>query len=156
LKDATFVSPLENSYFDNYDFDNHVKQYYDDRFFYYFGSEHHHQVDIFLARNEATYNDRRSMFNIKTHDIFYTVDKFNNKMRETQEDELLLLRFFLDPNVISYNEESLSLTEALSRLGGFYGILTLIGRFIASYFSNKLMVYSLLKQLYQIDVFKEK
>jgi hypothetical protein len=54
----------------------------------------------------------------------------------------------MDPKYFVYNRKVYSILEALGDVGGLYQMLFLIGLLIVSFFSKRLFVSSILKEIY--------
>ena len=82
---------------------------------------------------------------------FVNVDRVDQKIRDSRNDNLLTIRFVKDYNYDSYERQVFSLLDLFGNLGGLFEVLFILGGLTVGSFIDKLFHYSIISSFYQVD-----
>ena len=160
----TFSLALTNSYFDYLDYtpksedvnvytqNGILKQYIDDRFFFDIDSYRSKKANILLQKSSIELQD--DYIQLGQFDEIPFVELQNSHFYETQynhtERQLGIFYLRFDSQYSVYTRRIYSIMDFLGDIGGMYSSLFFFGYISVSFFSHRLFISAILKQLYQV------
>ena len=87
---------------------------------------------------------------LSSDDSFVSIESFQNVLKKEYKNKLFVATFRRDSKSITYQRTVMSFLDVCGLIGGVNEILRLVGSFIVSSISGKILVSSLLSALYQV------
>eukprot|EP00347_Sterkiella_histriomuscorum_P023757 403333491 len=146
-----------NQYFDFQDFSSPVKQYIDDSLFWELDTRINRMANFYIQKQEAQLQDdllqlgqKKSLkfaqvSNQRTYDDFY----------DEAAGEFVAMYIRYDYRYDIYNRQVYSILVLLGDIGGLQQSLYTLGFLMIGFFSHRIFVSSILKQIYQIKYWQD-
>lgn len=150
LEGSGMIIVPKNSYVDFDDFDSPVKTYYDDKFMYNYETGRCWYIDLLLNKNLAEIDDRLIPIGNVQQEEFYSAEQ-SKLWTFPSDDWLFYSRISLSNQRSTYKRSVFSILDYFGKVGGIKEIMLIFGGMIAGLFTDKLMKYSILSELYQVD-----
>ena len=87
---------------------------------------------------------------LSSDDSFVSIESFQNVLKKESNSRLFVATFRRDPKSITYQRTVMSFLDVCGLIGGVNEIYRLVGSFLVSSISGKILVSSLLSALYQV------
>ncbi|CAI2359482.1 unnamed protein product [Moneuplotes crassus] len=157
VKASRFSMAIVNTVVDLKDYKKPVQYMIDDGLFWELVPDFRKKTDIFLRKNEASFEDNYVQLGFPKEEEFYQVAETNDRFEsESSKGDMLSIYLRIDKITDTYERQIYSIGELLGQAGGFYGALVGIGSVFLFIFSERLFVSSVLRKIYQIDSWQEK
>lgn len=147
---------IVNTVVDLKNYVNPIQYMIDDGLFWELTPGLRKKTDVFVRKNEASFEDTYIQLGFPEEKEFYQVAESSSRFEsESADGDLLSIYFRFDKTSDIYERKIYSLGELIGQAGGFYTLLSLIGSFLLFIFSERLFVSSILSKIYQIDTWQE-
>lgn len=144
-----------NTYFDGGDYVLPVKTFLDSSLYSYVTFDFTKAHDIYLVHDTAETEDSYfSFFGGSTIYKFLAIDKFQDYFKYNDNQDLIHFTFFMSNKTSTSYRSTLNIFDILGIAGGFASILALIFGIFVNYIVEKMYVYNLNADLYQVDLSK--
>ena len=145
---------IVNTYFDQDDYTNPIKTYVEDGLEYNGLNSYQSQAKFYFQKNDAEMlDDYFSIFPSPQQKSFFRLASKNNLLSYST-DEIITISFLKSNQKQTIERSVFTFLDLLGVLGGIFGILSMFGGFFVSIFEDKMVNYSILSKLYQVDTMK--
>ncbi|CAI2385568.1 unnamed protein product [Moneuplotes crassus] len=157
IKKSRFSIAIVNAIVNLKDYKNPIQHMIDDGLYWELIPNFRKKTDIFLRKNEASFEDNYVQLGFPQEAEFYQVAETTDRLEsESTEGDMLSIYLRIDKITDIYERQIYSIGELLGQTGGFYGALIGFGSLFLTIFSERLFVSSVLRKIYQIDSWQEK
>ncbi|CAI2359077.1 unnamed protein product [Moneuplotes crassus] len=156
IKDSRFSIAIVNTVVDLKNYGKPIQYMIDDGLFWELTPGIRKKTDVFVRKNDASFEDNYVQLGFPEEKEFYqVVDSSDRFEAESSSGDLLSIYFRFDKTSDIYERKIYSLGELIGQAGGFYTVLALFGSILLFIFSERLFVSSILSRIYQIDRWQE-
>ncbi|CAI2358867.1 unnamed protein product [Moneuplotes crassus] len=156
VKDSRFSMAIVNTVVDLKNYQKPIQYMIDDGLFWELTPGIRKKTDVFIRKNEASFEDNYVQLGFPQEKEFYQVAESTDRFEsESSQGDILSIYFRFDKTSDIYERKIYSLGELIGQAGGFYTLLSLVGSILLFIFSERLFVSSILAKIYQIDKWQE-
>ena len=157
MEDSVFKMYTINAYFDNEDIQNPIKKYLQEIDVAPLTPEVSQNIFIDVNKNKAELKDSWFLSSYSEETEFYTNTYRSSYATGLDQHDgyLLSVRFMLDGKMNIYERTAFNILELIGLLGGVYEIIELVLKLLLSSLSQKILLNSLLTNLYHVRSPKE-
>ena len=156
MKDSKFSMAILNTVIDMKNYKNPIQHMIDDGLFWELTPNMRKKTNVFIRKNEATFEDSFIQLGFPKEENFYQVINTKDSFEaETSKGDVLAIYLRFDKTSDIYERKIYSLGELIGQAGGFYGALIGFGSLLLFIFSERLFVSAILEKIYQIDTWQE-
>ncbi|CAI2387803.1 unnamed protein product [Moneuplotes crassus] len=157
IKDSRFSLAIVNTVVDLKNYKEPLQYIIDDGFYWELTPNIRKKTDIFIRKNEATFQDDYIQLGFPDEREFYQVATSQDRFEaESSKGDVLSIYWRFDKTSDVYERRIYSIGDLLGQAGGFYGSFIGIGSIFLFIFSERLFVASILRKIYQIDTWQER
>lgn len=157
MKDSRFSLAIVNTVVDLKNYQEPLQYVIDDGFYWELTPNMRKKTDIFIRKNEATFQDDYVQLGFPNEKEFYQVASSQDRFEaESSKGDVLSIYWRFDKTSDVYERRIYSIGDLLGQAGGFYGSFIGIGSIFLFIFSERLFVASILRKIYQIDTWQER
>ena len=147
----TFSFAFVNTYLDFLSYDKPVRQFLDDSLFFHIESQREKKANFYVMKAEIQLEDDLIQLGQGANDIFPSVENIRTYDDSVDADASIISIFIrYDQQFYIYNRQVYSIMQMLGDVGGFQQALCTLALIILSYFTRRLFVSQLFKELYQV------
>eukprot|EP00347_Sterkiella_histriomuscorum_P013629 403363988 len=152
LEGQTFNVAFINTYFDFNDFVSPIKYFIDDSLFWDIEVSQHKKANFYVQLQQAQLQDEFLQLGQQEEMQFHQVNNQRTYDDSYQDAEGILISIYLryDPRYDIYNRQIYSILQLLGDIGGLQGSLYILGFLMINFLSKRILVSSILKQIYQV------
>jgi hypothetical protein len=110
---------------------------------------------MYVRKSEYEMSDSIFDFGDQKKGKFYSVESADFDLRPVYNGVLVDVNIVIDPTEDFYNRKVYNIFDYTGQIGGLYEILSIIGGIIVTFFSDKILMLSLMSNLYQVEGDKE-
>ena len=145
---------IVNTYFDQDDYTNPIKTYIEDGLEYRGLNSYRSDAKYYFQENDIEMLDNYfSLLPSPTQKSFFRLANSNNLL-SFSTSEIMHISFLKSNQKQTFVRSVFTFLDLLGVLGGIFGILSMFGGFFVSIFADKMLNYSILSSLYQVDTIK--
>ena len=157
VKDSRFSIAFINTVIDLKDYNKPIQHVIDDGLYWELVPDIRKKTDIFLRKNEASFEDNFVQLGFPEEEEFYQIVETQSRFEaESSKGDVLSLYLRFDKTSDTYERKIFSAGELIGQAGGFYGALVGAGSLLLFIFSERLFTSSVLRKIYQIDSWQER
>ena len=154
VNDLNIEAYIINTYFDQDDYTNPIKTYIEDGLEYNGLNSYKSDVKLYFQQNDVEMlDDYFSLIPNPEQKSFFRLASKNNLLSYST-DEIITISFLKSNQKQTIERSVFTFLDLLGVLGGIFGILSMFGGFFVSIFADKMVNYSILSKLYQVDTVK--
>ena len=148
---------IVNTVIDLKDYNQPIQYMIDDGIYWELAPGFRKKTDIFLRKNEASFEDNFIQLGFPQEEEFYQIVETSSAFEaESGDGDVLSFYLRFDKTSDIYERKIYSAGEVIGQAGGFYGSLIGAGSLLLFIFSERLFTSSILRKIYQIDSWQEK
>ena len=151
LVGGRFAVVIANSYVDFDDYENTIKTYIDDRFVYRVNPGFYRESHLNLRSNHVKLADDFLQIGDTQDQQFYSVETFANDFIFSNLGPYVSVFLNMEEREDTYERTVFSFFDLTGLVGGVFEILELAGGLFVSIFAHRLFMFSMLKDLYQVQ-----
>lgn len=154
-KDYFIELAIVDSYFENEKFgDKAISNYLTEKYLYTMRLQERVDIDIYVQENEVKLKDSLLPFkNFEEERLFFNIisdRSFSRKVYDNQTQFSVHMAFRLDQEKTRHQRTVYSISNALSEVGGLYGIIQPTIALVIAYFVDILFNYAILSKVCQV------
>ena len=141
---------LTNSYIDFEDYDSVIKTYLDNHS-YKTTKDFQKEAFLYVRENKAVLHDDLIQYGQNKEHHFYSVERTKTDFEDQTGTAKINVYLTMDNHVYNYERTVFSLLDLTGLIGGAFELCEILGGIFVGYFSQKLLNFSMLSRLYQIQ-----
>ena len=109
------------------------------------------EVFLYVRENKAVLHDDLIQYGQNKEHHFYSVDRTKADFEDQTDTTKINVFLTMDTYVYNYERTVFSLLDLTGLLGGAFELCEILGGIFVGYFSQRLLIFSMLSKLYQIQ-----